>query len=246
VQNALASFEIEAAETLAPASELLISGGDARLAVDGTGRNAYGCRPSPEAAAAFGSSTASTISPAGYAAAEHRRGVVIDHLQSASAAAVYAREAERLRGELTALLELDGLAGLQTVLSASGTDLHRLISRLVAGGSTRSLLSILGGASETGAGVPTALAVGDGKVAHVSARAPDGALRDPLEVDAEVVALAETAVADGRRVLLVMTDVSKTGLITPSLGCALSLKHRHPHHVDVLVDACQAASRPAR
>ena len=51
---------------------LLGSGGDGRIAVDaGTGLNRYGCGPQPDPAiAAFGSSTASTISTAAFAAVE--------------------------------------------------------------------------------------------------------------------------------------------------------------------------------
>jgi len=59
------------------------------------------------------------ISAAGYAAAEDRRSAVIDQLGSASPNAVYAGEIESLRRQLTALLGLDDLAGLQTVLAAS-------------------------------------------------------------------------------------------------------------------------------
>src|SRR5262245_34762400 len=64
----------------------LISGGDARLALDAGGLNPYGCRPLPCAdEISLSSSTASTISPRGYAAA----------------GATFARLAEaRVRGEV--------------------------------------------------------------------------------------------------------------------------------------------------
>jgi len=245
VHGALTRLDLDTAEALPATSDLLVSGGDARLYLDGTGRNRYGCAPTPQdAVAAFGSSTASTISAAGYAAAERRRDAVIAQLGSASSNAVYAGEIESLRRELASLLGLDDLAGLQTVLAGSGTDLHRLTARLVGAGSTRPLLSIVGEPAETGSGVPSALTAGDGTVSHVCARAPDGGLRDPGEVDAEVEALAEAAVAEGRRVLLIVADLSKTGLIIPSLDCALALRRRHRHQIDILIDACQFRLSP--
>ena len=257
MQSALNRLDPEAGERLAPTVELLTTGGDARLALDATGRNAYGCRPmAEEGVAAFGSSTASTISRAGFAAAERRREDLLTALGTASGPAVYARETQRIRGALLTMLRLDDLAGLQVVLAASGTDLHLLIAQLVATGTARPLLSIIGGAAETGSGVPAALTgrrAGDppaggareGEVVEVRARAPDGGLRDTATVNAEVEALADAAAADGRRVLLVVADVSKTGLITPGLDCALSIKRRYPHQVDVLIDACQFRLRPA-
>src|SRR5260221_1506400 len=56
----------------APVAQLLTDGGDGRLLVDpATGLNAYGCSPSPRPAAiTFASTTATSISDRGYAAAE--------------------------------------------------------------------------------------------------------------------------------------------------------------------------------
>jgi len=45
-------------------------------------------------------------------------------------------------------------------------------------------------------------------------------------------------------VLLVMMDVSKTGLISPSIACAQDLKQRYPEQVEVMVDACQLRLAP--
>ncbi len=55
--------------------DLLIDGGDARLALDPQrGTNKYGCGPRPDPGlVAFGSSTASVISERGFAAAERLR-----------------------------------------------------------------------------------------------------------------------------------------------------------------------------
>src|SRR6185437_9357044 len=46
------------------------------------------------------------------------------------------------------------------------------------------------------------------------------------------------------KVLLVMMDVSKTGLISPSVACAQDLKQRFPERVEVMVDACQLRLSP--
>ena len=239
VQSAFETVDPDEAEPLATTAELLVTGGDGRIALTVAGRNGYGCRPTPETVAAFGSSTASSPTVSGFAAAEARRADILAALQSASPEEVFADGIARLREELLSILGLDGMAGLRTVFAASGTDLHQLVARTIDAAAPRPLLSIIGAASETGTGVPAALAGQNGEVAQVHARASDGSLRDPATLDAEVEAAVEAAVAEGRRVLLVATDVSKTGLITPSVPCVLALKRRHPHQLDVLVDACQ-------
>ena len=247
---------------LASTQALLCEGGDQRIVRHQlTGLNAYGCAPRPDRdLVAFGSSTASTISAHGLDAAERLRQRLLQALASASPAAVYEREAARLRTELTRLCGLVGVSGLEAVIAASGTDLHMLIAQLIGGGETRRTLVIMGEASDTGSGVPAALAglhygacapfatttprgapiAGDGvDLAHVPARSADGLPRETAVVDAEVEALAAAAIAEDRRVLLVVTDVSKTGLVSPSPACALTLSRRFPGAVDVLVDACQ-------
>src|SRR5205807_320305 len=77
------------------------------------------------------------------------------------------------------------------------------------------------------------------EVRAVSARDAGGRPRGSEEVDGEVRAMAEAAVQEGRPVLLVLIDVSKTGLISPSPACAQALAAEHPGKVTVLVDACQ-------
>jgi hypothetical protein len=75
-------------------------------------------------------------------------------------------------------------------------------------------------------------------------RAADGTLRPAHQIDAEIGAIAAAAARVGRRVLLVMMDVSKTGLISPSVACAQDLKQRFPEQVEVMVDACQLRLAP--
>jgi hypothetical protein len=75
-------------------------------------------------------------------------------------------------------------------------------------------------------------------------RAPDGSLRPAHQIDEEIAAIATVAARAGRKVLLVMMDVSKTGLISPSVACAQDLKQRFPEQVEVMVDGCQLRLAP--
>ena len=112
---------------------------------------------------------------------------LLQALHSASPAAVYDREAARLRAELIRHSGLAGANGLEAVIAASGTDLHMLISQLIACGDEGRTLVVMGEASDTGSGVPAAVA---GR--HYGACAPfaattqrgapiAGALSDPVE-----------------------------------------------------------------
>ena len=242
----------------ASTAELLSLGGDGRIHLDAAGRaNRYGCAPRPdETLVAFGSSTASTISRDAFAAADRLRARLLNALAHAAPETVYELEAERLRAELLGLYGLDG-RGVEMVLAPSGTDLHLFAGQLLDAGA-RPPLAIIPEETETGSGVPAALAgrslsgptplgpaggrpdaFAEIEVRAVAARATDGQPRDPDEVDRQVQALAEDAVAGGRAVLLVLIDVSKTGLISPSPSCALGLAERFPGKVTVLVDGCQ-------
>jgi hypothetical protein len=122
-------------------------------------------------------------------------------------------------------------------------------------------------AAETGGGVPAALAgkhfstctaLGDQvtqlspvpgcaslSVANITIRNTDGSPRDMQQVDADATRLVENAIAQGKQVLLMLVDVSKTGLIAPSPACVQALKQRFPAQVRVMVDACQFRISPA-
>lgn len=248
-------------------ARLLADGGDARLALDPQrGTNKYGCPPRPDPSlAAFGSSTASVISEPAFAAAERLRQCLRHFAAVEPAPVTYAREIQRLRRDL---LRLCGLAdlGVEVVVAASGTDLHLIAAQLAHAG-REGLCAIAVEATETGSGVPAALAgrhfststalgrsVIDGvavagaaavDVVPVAGRAPDGTLRSADDVADEVARRAAAAVAGGRRVLLTLTDVSKTGMLSPRLECALDLQRRFGDAVDVLVDGCQFRLAPA-
>jgi hypothetical protein len=235
----------------------LISGGDGRLRLDASGLNRYGCPVLPDPALAdFGSSTASVISQRGYAAADalHAR------LRGDAGPAAYRRELERVRGELRALNGLADRPDIDVVFAASGTDLHLLVRELVGGTPAAPLLCLGAEADETGRGVPAALAgrsfsdraalggpveqgapisPGGGEFVGIRARTADGALREAYLVEEELDALCLQASKSGQRVLLTVTDVSKTGLIFPSLETVLALRRRFPRTLEVLIDACQ-------
>jgi hypothetical protein len=235
---------------LTSTAALLAAGGDARIVLDPeNGRNQYGCRPIPEPAVlAYGSATASTVSCAGFAAADRVRQRLARAAHREPAAVTYAREVTRIRRELVELCELSDLAGLDVLLGASGTDLHAFAAQLVGADGIVPPLAVMVAGSETGGGVSAALrdgaAPGATEVATVTVREPDGRPRPPSSVDADVAALVDTSARSGRSVLLIVTDVSKTGLIAPSPACALALRDRHPT-IEIMVDACQFRLTPS-
>jgi hypothetical protein len=222
-----------------PATEqLLVSGGDARIALDpDSGLNKYGCKPCPdEALMAFGSSTASSISQAGYQAVNLLR----ERLLRGGDAPEIARQ--RIKQEL---LDMVSYPGADLVFAASGTDVHHLAAQLMS--VSAPLTVVMVEEDETGGGVSAALAAaGTGnpssiELLSVPLRAGDGAPRPLADIDADVSVL----VSHASRVLLIMVDQSKTGLIAPSPACVADLHRQHPGKVDVLVDACQFRVAPA-
>jgi hypothetical protein len=247
---------------LPPTAALIVSGGDARIACDPLrGVNAYGCAPHPDPAIlAFGSSTASTISPAAYAAADGlRRRLLRAGRAGVSPAVIYAAELARQRAELLALNGLSAGFGVDVVFAASGTDLHRIAAWL-AGTDRRPLTVIMVDPAETGSGVAAALSGRDRtrpgtrrrqppargrELVTIPIRTADGRPRPPAAVDDEVAGRVAAAVRAGRRVLLNPVDVSKTGLVAPSLACVLGLMSRFPDAIEVTVDACQLRLAPA-
>jgi hypothetical protein len=265
----------KAQASLPDTAALLVSGGDARILLDPVSRlSVYGCGPWPDPdLVALGSSTASSISAAGMAASDTLRQTLLEQLQqlqqsgaddhaAAAAITIYAAHAAQLRIQLLEQCRLLD-AGIAVILAASGTDLHLLASQWLAPQCT-----VLVADLETGSGMPAALqgrhfnrrstdgaAVvpgapldgdhGASVLVSLAVRNRDGGLIDARVVDAACVAGVDSAAQAGRRVLLVLTDVSKTGLIAPSIETALALKRRWPAQLDVLVDACQFRLAPS-
>ena len=241
--------------------DLLVAGGDGRLNLDPiTGVNKYGCAPWPDPQLAdFGSSTASVISTQAYGAADALRARLQAESRQARPA-IYARELDRIRGELKGLCGLADAPEIDVVFAASGSDLHLLVRELVGGTPAAPLLCLGVEPEETGSGVPAALTgrhfsdraalgeavdhgapigPGGGDFVAIRARKACGRLRDGHVIEAELDALCLHAGQIGRRVLLTVTDVSKTGLISPSLETVLALRRRFPRTLEVVIDACQ-------
>ncbi len=254
---------------LTTTEELLLAGGDARISLDPlTGRNKYACAPRPEpGVAALGSSTASSISATGFQAANLLRRRLQEELHVSSAPALYTRELHRVRSELITLSGVADLAGTEIVFSSSGTDAHLITTQLVAREGSSPLLVIMMEGDETGKGVPAALngrhfssrsALGAAfvegapilgareiRVAPVTIRSAAGTPRPQGAIHREVETLARAAAAQGERVLLILLDQSKSGLMAPTPAFAMALQQLLPGKVDTLVDACQFRLAPS-
>ncbi|HTI02642.1 MAG TPA: hypothetical protein VL752_16955 [Acidisoma sp.] len=258
---------VDAWAILGPTEWLMEQGGDARLGVDPfTGLNGYGCshRPRPWAVT-FASSTASSCSERGYLGAEmaRRRMIRASFAQTADSAIV--QEAAYIRAGLAQHFDLP--ADTAIVLAPSGTDAELMALALAEAAEERPITNILLAPEETGSGVPLAargrhfavdtargLPVAKGDVVPgyredtelvpIAVRGADGSVRSPVEVDRDCVAAVEVAIAAGRRPILHILDVSKTGLRAPSRSCAAALGARFAGRMDVIVDACQARLNP--
>jgi hypothetical protein len=237
-------------------ARLLTQGGDTRIALNAQGLNTYGFGPRPDPGLVqFGSSTGSVISAGGFRAAVALFRRLYGPLGS------YHQEVERQRRELSQLSGAADLPGTKLVFAASGTDIHLFAAHLATQGQSGRYHAVMVEPSETGSGVPAALAalhfatqtsqgasVQRGAPISASAlsapvsvklRHADGSLRSTPEVDAEFAAhVADLMQTDGR-CLLVLTDVSKTGLVAPSLACTAALRTQYGERLSVLVDACQ-------
>jgi len=258
---------VDAWTLIGPTEWLMEQGGDARLATDPfTGLNGYGCshRPRPWAVT-FASSTASSSSERGYLGAEAARRRMIAASFKDSAREAVTAEAERVRQSLTLHFLLP--AETAVVLAASGTDSELIALALAAAGEDKPVTNILLAPEETGSGVPLAArgrhfaidtARGasvpkgetidgfrdDTTLVAVAVRGADGSVRPAADVDADAASAVAAAVAAGRRPVLHILDVSKTGLRAPSMGCVVALRARFGTAMDVVVDACQTRLNP--
>ncbi|MBR0704202.1 hypothetical protein JQ599_30145 [Bradyrhizobium diazoefficiens] len=244
-----------------PLDTLLVSGGDPRLALDATDRvNLYGCAASPEPELwNFASSTASTISQAGYDRAALAREELVHKCLFDEVEVAFDARCEDMRSELRGHLQLPPRVDI--VFSPSGTDsqLHALfLARAVLGAPP---VTIVVGADQTGSGTShtarghhfssmtaSGLAVRkDGAIAGLAGASlalpllqaePGIAMRG--EADAAVLQAVETVIAQGAPVLLQIIDASKLGWRAPSAACLDEIAQRWPRKVQIVVDACQA------
>ncbi len=245
-------------------AQLLLQGGDERLGIDPVlGVNKYGCRPRPDPdLAAFGSTTASSISRRGFAAADQLRRKLLAALPHQPATQLYQTELHAIREELLALCDLGDLPQPDVLFAASGTDIHLIATHLVTQRSQHAPMVIMMDPAETGSGVANALrmrhfgqhtaqgrsgtvgaAIQPGKqepqLVQVALRQPDGQTRPQADIHAEIETWIRRAALAGQPVLLVTLDVSKTGMLVPCPGFAIALKQRWPDTITVLVDASQ-------
>jgi hypothetical protein len=253
---------------LGTAEGAMETGGDIRLARDPVSAlNGYGSshRPRPWAVT-FASSTASSSSERGYVAADLARLRTTAAMLTGDARAAVAEALEDVRAALARFYVLP--AGSEVVLAASGTDTELLalaLSHLVP---PAPILNILIAPEETGSGVPMAArglhfavdtAFGhdvaraapiagfraDTELAMVALRDADGAICPADAVEAEIEAVVAAGMKAGRRVILHVLDLSKTGLLAPRLTCLKNLRAAHGAAFDIVVDACQARLSPA-
>ena len=236
---------------------LIAGGGDDRIWLDPvTRRNRYGApaRPAPDELW-FSSSTASPVSPRGWAAA----GEALERLTEPGGLGIGAW-LDQLRERLLALY---GAPGAEAVLAASGTETELVSLCLALALAEGPLVNLVVAPAETGSGVPDAAsglhflgraslgaAVTKGarlagweaaplRLETVEIRQTDGALRRQADVDQEAALRVERAITSGAFALLHVLDASKTGRPGVSRASAAEIASRYPGRVLVVVDACQ-------
>ena len=243
-----------------PLEDLLISGGDPRLAINSVTRlNEYGCGPTPAPDNfSFASSTASTISERAYERAARAREEMMGSAISLGFDEAFDARFEVMREELKAQLALR--QDVDVVFAPSGTD-AQLQALFVAGVRLSApITTILVGSDQTGSGAAftargrhfnmlTAAGCAVRKDEPVPGLAcetisvplidPEGQARSVAEVDSAVLDAVAGATARGGGVLLQVMDSSKLGWRAPGDACVAEIARRWPGQVQVVVDACQ-------
>jgi len=249
-------------ELFAPLDQLLVAGGDNRLALEPASRmNDYFCRPLPcPDTLEFASSTATSISARGYEAAGRARGAlmqaaILDGIENAFDARI-----DAMRSELLGVLEL--APDIDVIFSASGTDaqLQALyLGRALLGASPTTMVVA---ADQTGSGTAFTArgqhfgerTANDNKVTKgtlldgqaqpvdciaLSLRDETGEIRCEAETTALVVQAVDRLASGGRHVLLQAMDCSKLGWRAPSAALLQDIAARWPRQVQIVIDACQ-------
>jgi hypothetical protein len=236
----------------------LFSGGDERVFLDlATGRTKYGTPRGPaEDEIWLSSSTASAISPRGYAEASAVWQNLVSGKQTLSGC---------YDGVRDALLRLFGIDGAAAILAGSGTEASLIATTIASRLLGPRLTVIVVGCAETGRGIRYAaegrhflhhatfadvtpgahldgMQRADIAVETVEIRDRHGALRAMSEIGTELIAKAEAARRANRAVVIHRLDGSKTGQSAPSLDCLAQLCARWPQHLLVLADCCQLRS----
>jgi hypothetical protein len=248
--------------------EFLVSGGDGRLALSEACENAYGCTPFPaQGLIDFASSTASSISPEGYARAR----TVREELLTASLKLGPDRACEEaVTAARIALLDRLDLkdTGTEVVFSASGTDAQLQTLYLVRMLHPGRLATVIVGADQTGSGTAhtargchfsqttsTGAAVEKGariagledtEAFEVGFRGPNGDFRTTAQMDEAVRKAVELALSSHDHVLLQAMEASKFGWKAPSDALLDDIANRFPGRVQIVADACQLRTSRAR
>jgi hypothetical protein len=249
------------ADLFMPLDDLLVGGGDPRLALDRPrGLNEYGCRPFPSPETwSFASSTASPISERAYARAGLAREKLMRAVLAVGFEEAFDRRVEGMREELRCLLGLEP-AEADVVFSPSGTDsqLHALfLARALLG---PRITTIVVGSDQTGSGTaftargrhfsPTTASGHpvrkDSPIAGLSCDSVGlpliyelSDIRARAPVDLAVLDAIDAAVTAGSGALLQIMDSSKLGWRAPSDACLDEIASRWPDEVVIVVDACQ-------
>jgi hypothetical protein len=243
-------------------AETLWSGSDERNAFDVDGLSKYGCAPFPRSVIAFGSCTASTVTPRSWAAVQTALAHFRDRSAFSGALAAADEMGALIQQRLIELMELD-LPGLRVVLTPSGSDAEAVAAFFAARLDERQIVNIVVGAREVGSG--SVLAAGaryfservpsghvrrpgdaiDAALANrlavheVRVRQDSAAERLPEEIDGEIEELVETSVRTGARVIVHIVAHSKTGVHAPRLDTINQLIARHGDRVVPIIDAAQ-------
>ncbi|GEL49600.1 hypothetical protein [Acetobacter tropicalis] len=259
---------VKAWSLIGPVEALMAEGGDARLSVGvRTGLNHYGCshRPRPWAVT-FASSTASSLSERGFTGGELARLALMRAVLQGNAHTFLKQKARDIRGYLAGFFGL--VDSDAVILSPSGTD-SALAVLAFSAACNKPVTTVLTAPDETGSGVPfaaqgchfaqeTARSVlvekgslvdgfpADTRCLTLPLRNVEGGLRLSDDVVHSCQVMVAEEVAAGRRVLLHVLDLSKTGLLAPDMEAIAALCAAYPGCLDVVVDACQTRLMPQR
>lgn len=262
--RALPSDLVDAAASLATRTELLLvlGGDDRNIPVDG--RNSYGL-PLYDLDPEIRLSSCTAVPPDREAIAAGdawRRRELEDLLQSGEAPdpAVLHRAIARGIGEC---LGFDENISERIVLSASGTEAESLLTAIVVGDGSRGVVNILVGCLEAGCGTRTAASGrrfqsrtpfgssapqslipgferSNVSIVDIDLRDHLGRPRKSFDVEAELDAHIDDALASGKKVLVHVMDRSKTGLRQPTVGWVRHRLSNRPRDLRIIVDAAQA------
>jgi hypothetical protein len=253
-----------------PLEDLLVCGGDGRLAVGSPGReNIYGCSPFPRPERIdFASSTASSISTEALARVSASRGTLLVNALSAGVEAAFGAAVAATSATLLSHLRLAG-SGTKVVFAPSGTDAQLCTLFLARALLAKPVTTIVAGSDQTGSGTAytsmgrhfgqtTAAGWGvekggtitglgeDANGVEIGFCRPDGSFRSANEMDEALIRAVDEAIGQDRSVLLQAMEASKFGWKAPSDAVLDLIAARHAGRVQIVVDACQLRTPRAR